>query len=426
MTRLSGVVSRTLIACAAVPAVMAGQQKGPAVEEYAVDVGHSIIEFSIPFAFTRVKGRFTQWAGTMLYDRANPANSSVTAVIDAKSIDTGWPHRDEHLKTSDFFDVERYPKIIFQSDRLRATAAGWIADGRLTMHGVTKNLSLPIQLVAGGPQRGPESKNLLLDAASEVRIARKDFGITGGSQYNSWFTAARAATMGDSVSISLEIEGWLPDVVSQRSTGVDVNATRIKSAGVTAYVDRLRQARDSAQRGRSMAGTPGPAWPAYYNGQDLTVRAVVADGRMVEALALCDALTSLFDNWRSYLLRGYVLSVSGNDRDAGTAFARAKTMYKPPPPSNEKFKQVDDDWWQANQLALDALELGQRKAALQIARVLADLYSTWPRAFVTLGRALAVEGDVRGAEQAFRTALKLDPDETKAIEWSRRLKATRE
>ena len=422
----SRILSRTLIALAALPVAAVAQQQRSSIEEYSVDAGHSIIEFSIPFAFTRIKGRFTQWTGTILYDRANPANSSVTAVIDAKSIDTGWPHRDDHLQTSDFFDVEHYPKIVFQSDHLRSTAAGWIADGRLTMHGVTKYVSLPIQVVSGGPQRSPESKSMLLDAASETRIARKDFGITGGSQYNSWFTTARAATMGDSVSISIEVEGWLPDVVSQRPAGIDANVSRLKDNGVQAYVDRLRQARDSAQRGRTMTGTPGPAWPAYYTGQDLTVRALVNDGRIADALALSEAMTSLFDSWRGYVLRGYVLAMSGNDRDASAAFARAKSIYKPPPPSNEKFKQVDEDWWQTNQLAVGALELGPRKGALQVARVLAEIYPQWARAFVTLGRALAAEGDVRGAEQAFAAALKLDPDETRAMEWSRRLKATRE
>src|SRR5690349_23113514 len=109
--------SRMLIgfAMALGPMSLGAQQ----VEEYVVDAGHSIVEFSIPFAFTRVKGRFTEWHGTVLYDRSNPARSSVTAVIDTKSIDTGWPHRDEHLRTSDFFDVERFPTIVFQSDSLR-------------------------------------------------------------------------------------------------------------------------------------------------------------------------------------------------------------------------------------------------------------------------------------------------------------------
>jgi polyisoprenoid-binding protein YceI len=362
----------------------------------------------------------------MLYDRANPSNSSITAVIEAKSIDTGWPHRDDHLRTSDFFDVERYPKIVFQSDRLRSTSTGWVADGRLTMHGVTKNVSLPIQIVAGAPQRSPESRNLLLDATSELRIARKDFGITGGSQYNSWFTAARAATMGDSVSISIEVEGWLPDAASQRPPGVDGNVSRLKEKGVAAYVDRLRQARDSAQHGRTIAGTPGPEWPAYFSGQDLTVRALANDGRVADAVGLAEAMTSLFGSWRSYLLQGYTLALSGKNREASAAFDRAKSLYKPPPPSSEKFKQVDEDWWQANQLAQAALESGQHKGAAQVARVLTELYPTWARAFVTLGQTLAADGDVRGAGDALTTALRLDPNETKAIEWSRRLRATRE
>src|SRR5262245_48920344 len=102
------------------------------LREYTVDFGHSIVEFSIPFAFSRVKGRFTNAKGTILYDEANPANSSVTMVIEAKSIDTGWPHRDEHLRTDDFFDVDKYPTIVFQSERVTRNGDGWVADGQLT------------------------------------------------------------------------------------------------------------------------------------------------------------------------------------------------------------------------------------------------------------------------------------------------------
>jgi Flp pilus assembly protein TadD len=61
---------------------------------------------------------------------------------------------------------------------------------------------------------------------------------------------------------------------------------------------------------------------------------------------------------------------------------------------------VDDDWWQENQLAVSALEAGQRKGALAVARLLAEIYPTWSRAFVTLGRALAASGDLRGAPSA--------------------------
>ena len=75
--------------------------------EYRVDAGHSIVEFSIGFAFSRVKGRFTQLQGTILYDSITPERSSITAMIESKSIDTGWPNRDRHLRTSDFFEAVR-------------------------------------------------------------------------------------------------------------------------------------------------------------------------------------------------------------------------------------------------------------------------------------------------------------------------------
>ena len=77
----------------------------PPLREYTVDYGHTIVEFSIKFAFSRVKGRFTAGKGAILYDETNPTNSSITMILESKSIDTGWGNRDRHLRTSDFFDV---------------------------------------------------------------------------------------------------------------------------------------------------------------------------------------------------------------------------------------------------------------------------------------------------------------------------------
>ena len=418
MPTLRSVLARTLIA---LPAVSHAQQQSLTVDEYSIDVGHSIVEFSIPFAFTRVKGRFTDWRGTMLYDRSNPANSSISVVMESKSIDTGWPHRDEHLRTSDFFDVERFPRIIFQSDKIRTTPSGWVADGKLTMHGVMKSVSLPFQVATGAPQRSPDSGWLILNAMSTIALARADFGIAGGSKYNSWFDAARAATMGDSVAITLEIQGWFADTASERNAAISAAVTRVKNEGVKAQIDRLRQARDSALKGRTLTGTPGPAWPAYYHGLDLTVRALVAEGRASDAVTLAGGMTSLFTTWSTHMLHGYALAAAGDDREASAAFARAKASYTPPPPSNEKFKQDDEDWWQLNQLALSALARGQRRPALEVARVLAEIYPSFSRAFVTLGRAQVANGDERAARASYSTALRLDPYETRALEWSRRV-----
>src|SRR5262249_21977126 len=158
-----------------------------------------------------------------------PAESSVSMVLESKSIDTGWPHRDEHLRTSDFFDVDKFPTIVFQSERLVPSGSGWIAQGKLTMHGVTKDVAIPFKLLQP-PTRNPLSNWLIMNLTGELRLARADFGILGGSTYNSWFSKARAATMADSVDISLELEAYSADAVSQRSQGVQDVLQRIQTS----------------------------------------------------------------------------------------------------------------------------------------------------------------------------------------------------
>jgi len=198
MTLRGALVFATLSASIAGAQTPRAKSSAPhTLREYTVDFGHSIVEFSIGFAFSRVKGRFTSAKGTILYDDANPANSSVTMVIDAKSIDTGWPHRDEHLRTDDFFDVDKYPTIVFQSDRLAQTTEGWVANGQLTMHGVTRSVAIPFHFPRL-PSRSPESGWMVLNADAALRLKRTDFAILGGSTHNAWFDKARAATMADS------------------------------------------------------------------------------------------------------------------------------------------------------------------------------------------------------------------------------------
>src|SRR5213075_58348 len=102
--------------------------------------------------------------------------------------------------------VEKYPTIAFQSARLERNGADWIVRGPLTMHGVTKEVAIPFRFVTGAPSRSPESGWMLLNAIGGLRLARKDFGVLGGGTHNSWFTAARSATVSDSVDVSIEIE----------------------------------------------------------------------------------------------------------------------------------------------------------------------------------------------------------------------------
>ena len=109
--------------------------------------------------------------GTILYDAARPENSSVTAVIDAKSLDTGSDHRDEHLRSDDFFDVATYPTIRFQSREMKRQAGALVLVGPLTMHGTTREVRFPVAVVQ---EPTPDGHGLMtVNFSGSLRVARK-------------------------------------------------------------------------------------------------------------------------------------------------------------------------------------------------------------------------------------------------------------
>ncbi|HKY99093.1 MAG TPA: YceI family protein [Gemmatimonadaceae bacterium] len=401
----------SLVAPAIIQAQTALTTKPPRIQEYRLDAGHSIIEFSIGFAFSRIKGRFTNSNGNIVYDTVDPSKSSITVVIESKSIDTGWPHRDEHLRTSDFFDVEKYPTIVFQSERLTQTANGWRADGKLTMKGVTKQISIPFHLLRP-PTRSPESNWMIINAEGALKIARADFGILGGSTYNSWFDKARQATMSDSVDVSLEIEGWNADSQSQRTARLEQSLERIRTTGIQSQIDRLAEI---------MRTQPTQA-AGVLNGGDFVTRALLASGRTDDALKLSKALTEMVPSQpRAFVLYGVALALSGDNKGALRQYAKAKEVFKPAVKDpNEKFPQVDETWYYLDQLTEFLLEWNRPTVALPVARLLTELYPDFARAHTTLGVVLAATGDRKAAATAYAQALTLDPNETRALEFRRR------
>jgi len=414
MTRRHALV---IVACAVSTAsAQAPRAKSPVphtLREYTVDFGHSIVEFSIPFAFSRVKGRFTSAKGTILYDDANPANSSVTMVIEAKSIDTGWPHRDEHLRTDDFFDVDKYPTIVFQSERLTRSGNGWVADGQLTMHGVTKAVAIPFHFPRQ-PSRSPESGWMVLNADGAVRLKHADFGILGGSTHNAWFDKARAATMADSVDISLEVEGYSADAASQRPASVEAVLQRVQANGVQSQIDRLAEAKRTR---------PAEAQAGLVNGGDLVARGLIATGRMADAVKLSGAFAELFPaETRAAAVHALALAISGDAAGSAGEYARMKQIFRAPVPDpNERFPQDDETWYYLDQLARATVEWGHAAHGVALARTVAELYSGTARAHTTLGVLLAETGDEKGAAAAYARALEVDDRETRALEWRRRL-----
>jgi polyisoprenoid-binding protein YceI len=128
--------------------VLAFTSSAFASETYKFDQSHSTIAFSVHQFLGTTDGRFAKFDGKIEIDRENPGNSSVTARIDVRSIDTGIAKRDNHLRSAEFFSVEKYPEIVFKSRSVKRTGAqaGDIV-GDLTMHGVTRPVTLHVKLV---------------------------------------------------------------------------------------------------------------------------------------------------------------------------------------------------------------------------------------------------------------------------------------
>ena len=167
---------------------------------YAIDPAHSEVDFSIKhMAISTVHGRFSIKSGTVNYDPANPTKSSVEAVIDVKSVSTGEPKRDAHLNSPDFFDTAKYPTAEFKSSSMKKVGDGYDVYGDLTMHGVTKPVTLHLEEPSkeqigmdGRPHRG---------FSATTQINRKDFGLVWNGNLKSG-----DSVLGDDIKMTFEVE----------------------------------------------------------------------------------------------------------------------------------------------------------------------------------------------------------------------------
>lgn len=147
--------------------------------DYRMDVAHSTIGFSIRHnELALVSGRFKDFTGTIKYDDKDATKSSVEFSAKVTSIDTGVEGRDRHLRTADFFEVEKFPEMTFKSTRVERKGKSFVLHGDLTLKGVTKPVALPFTLT-GAIKDG--RGNTRIGIAAQTKIDRRDFGITWGS-----------------------------------------------------------------------------------------------------------------------------------------------------------------------------------------------------------------------------------------------------
>jgi polyisoprenoid-binding protein YceI len=168
---------------------------------YTIDPAHSTADFRVRhLMISNVRGEFSGLSGTIVFDPKNSANSKINATIDATTINTREPQRDAHLKSADFFDVEKYPTITFASTKVASAGLGeWKVTGNLTIHGVTKEIVLTVE----GPAAEIKDPwgNSKTGASASAKINRKDFGLM-------WNAALETGgvVVGDEVSINLDLE----------------------------------------------------------------------------------------------------------------------------------------------------------------------------------------------------------------------------
>jgi polyisoprenoid-binding protein YceI len=164
-----------------------------------IDKTHSEAAFQVRHLVSKVRGRFGDFAGTIQLDQAHPDKTEVEFTIQAASINTDTPDRDTHLRSEDFFFVEKYPTINFKSTRVTKTAPdGYAVTGNLTIRGVSREVTIPV--TSQGTAKDPWG-NLKAGFEAETTINRKDFGLT-------WNAALEVGgfVVGDEVKVTLTIE----------------------------------------------------------------------------------------------------------------------------------------------------------------------------------------------------------------------------
>ncbi len=175
------------------------QQIPASTRTYTFDKVHSEFLFQVRHLVTKVRGRFSDFAGAVQFNEQHPEESSVSVTINASSVDTNAPDRDQHLRSADFFFAEKYPSITFESSRIvKKSDEEFDVTGTLTIRGVSKEITLPVTYL--GAAKDPWG-NARLGFETEITINRKEFGLM-------WNAALETGgfLVGDEVKITASVQ----------------------------------------------------------------------------------------------------------------------------------------------------------------------------------------------------------------------------
>ncbi len=168
------------------------------VSTYSVDGYHSEVGFKVRYLVGKTAGSFSKYGGTLKVDEKDITKSSVEVTVDAASVNTNNEARDKHLRTPDFFDVEKFPTLSFKSVAVRQLAPGKLeVTGDFTLRGVTKRITVPVTSL--GATTHPMTKKTVAAFETSFTIARKDYGVSYG------LADAANVVVGNEVDINLTI-----------------------------------------------------------------------------------------------------------------------------------------------------------------------------------------------------------------------------
>ena len=170
-----------------------------------IDAAHSTVGFSVRHMMvSKVRGYFTKFSGEIV-TAEDPAASAVNATIDMDSIDTRQEQRDAHIRSADFFDVGNHTEMTFRSTRVLSTDGGdWTIEGDLTIKGITKPVTLELELNGFGPDAYGGTR---AGFSAKTEISRKEYGVDIDMPMD-----GGGVVVGDKISIELEIEAVLRTV----------------------------------------------------------------------------------------------------------------------------------------------------------------------------------------------------------------------
>jgi len=168
-------------------------------ETFSIDPYHSSVLFSVKHVVGKVTGRFDKFSGTYEYDPNKLGDLSAQATIDVSSVNTGIEKRDNHLRSPDFFDVQKYPTMTFKSTQISDVNGNRAKlHGDLTLHGVTKPVVLDLEMA--GIVKDPMGKGNRSGGSATGRLNRNDFGVGPA-------TGPMSGMLGKDIDITIEIEG---------------------------------------------------------------------------------------------------------------------------------------------------------------------------------------------------------------------------